>query len=389
MIKPEEIKEVALKWWQPFLISCMTNEPFFPKQIDRIGKVKSGDIISRFEVLQREIENLYVQSKNKTGLGYLVKTADKNFRRSGAHELPDAIEFESVEDYLHCTGKKKEWVRFQESYQLLSRHIPELKAWALANPTLLCSASTDWNSMIKICKYFLSNPRPDLYIRQLPVEVHTKFIEDNSYMLQSLLDFLIPMHIRNTTQKKFAERYYLKHDEPLIRIRILDKSLAIGNGMMDISIRLSDFEKIEWACKNVLVAENKMNFLTLPHLTSSIAIWSGGGFNVSYLRNVQWLNTKSIYYWGDIDEHGFQILHQIRSYFSQTKSIMMDIDTFEKFQDFAGEGKKNAATTLFNLTNGEALLYQSLKKRFTGNRLEQEKIPQDYVEEQMIKQLDI
>jgi hypothetical protein len=389
MIKPEEIKEVALKWWQPFLISCMTNEPFFPKQIDRIGKVKSGDITSRFELLQREIENLYVHSKNKTGLGYLVKTADKNFRRSGSHELPDAVEFESVEDYLHCTGKKKEWIRFQESYQLLSGVIPALKTWALANPILLCAASTDWNSVIKVCKYFLDNPRPDLYIRQLPVNVHTKFIEDHSYLLQSLLDFLIPLHIRNTAQRKFAERYYLKHDEPLIRIRILDKNIDSGNHILDISIRLSDLEKNEWSCKNVLVAENKMNFLTLPDLPSSIAIWSGGGFNVSYLKNVQWLKNKSIYYWGDIDEHGFQILHQIRSYFPQTKSIMMDTNTFEKFQDLAGNGERNKAATLSNLTDDDALLYQSLKDRIAKNRLEQEKIPQYYVEEQIHKALGV
>ncbi|MBI1783078.1 MAG: hypothetical protein HYR66_17190 [Sphingobacteriales bacterium] len=387
MIKPEEIKEVALKWWQPFLISYINNEPFFPRQIDRIGKVKSGDITGRFELLQREIENLYVQSKNKTGVGYLVKTTDKNFRRSGSHELPDAVEFESIEDYLYCTGKKKEWIRFQDSYQLLLGAIPALKTWALANPILLCTTSADWNSVIKVCKYFLDNPRPALYIRQLPVDVHTKFIEDNSYLLQSLLDFLIPLHIRNAGQKKFAERYYLKHDEPLIRIRILDKNIATNNDILDISIRLSDLEKNEWACKNVLVAENKINFLTLPDLPSSIAIWSGGGFNVSYLKNAQWLNTKSIYYWGDIDEHGFQILHQLRSYFPQTKSIMMNTDTFERFQDLAGNGEKNKAATLSNLNSDEALLYQTLKERISKNRLEQEKIPQYYIEQQIAKQI--
>ncbi len=389
MIKPEEIRAVALKWWQPFLISYINNESFFPKQIDRIGKVKTGDITSRFEVLQNEIENLYKESKNTNGVGYLVKTADKNFRRFGAHQLPDAIGFESIEDYLHCTGKKKEWVRFQESYKLFSGQIPELKIWAITNPILLCTASADWNSVIKVCRYFLDNPRPDLYIRQLPVNVHTKFIEDHSYLLQSLLDFLIPLHIRNTSQRKFAERYYLKHDEPLIRIRILDKKLATGNYILDISIRLSDLEKNEWACKNVLVAENKMNFLTLPDLPLSIAIWSGGGFNVSYLKNVQWLNTKDIYYWGDIDEHGFQILHQIRSYFSHTKSVMMDRDTFEKFQELAGDGEKNKAVTLSNLNITEASLYQTLKDSISKNRLEQEKIPQYYVEEQIHKSLGV
>ena len=383
MIKPDEIKEVALKWWQPLLISCINDATFFPKQIDRIGKVKSGEITSRFEVLQNEIEELYRQSKNTTGIGYLVKTADKNFRRSGTHQLPDAIEFETLQDYLHCTGKKKEWLKFQETFKLIIGQIPQLKEWAIGNPVLLCSFFTDWLSVLKVCTYFLENPRPGLYIRQLPVALHTKFIEENSYLLQSLLDYLIPAHIRNAGQKRFAERYYLKHDEPLIRVRILDKNLSTANGIMDVSIRLSDFENTEWNSINILITENKMNFLTLPDIEGSIAIWSGGGFNVSYLKNVQWLSNKSIFYWGDIDEHGFQILHQIRSYFSQTKSVMMDIATYEKFQDLAGAGQKNNAMILQNLTDAEASLFQLLKISVGKNRLEQEKIPQYYVEEQL------
>ena len=389
MIKPDEIKEMALKWWQPLLISCINDTAFFPKQIDRIGKVKSGEITSRFEVLQNEIEVLYRQSKNNIGVGYLVKTADKNFRRSGAHQLPDAIEFETLQDYLQCTGKKKEWQRFQETLKLITGQIPQLKEWAIANPVLLCSFLTDWISVLKVCTYFLENPRPELYIRQLPVAVHTKFIEENSYLLQSILDFLIPAHIRNTGQKRFAERYYLKHDEPLIRVRILDENLCTANGIMDVSIRLSDFENTEWNGTNIIITENKMNFLTLPNIHSSIAIWSGGGFNVSYLKNVQWLNTKSIFYWGDVDEHGFQILHQIRSYFPQTKSVMMDIATYEKFHDLAGAGEKNIVAMLENLTEEEASLYQLLKMSIVKNRLEQEKIPQYYVEEQLVKLINI
>ena len=158
---------------------------------------------------------------------------------------------------------------------------------------------------------------------------------------------------------------------------------------MDVSIRLSDFENTEWNSTNIIITENKMNFLTLPDIEGSIAIWSGGGFNVSYLKTVQWLNNKSIFYWGDIDEHGFQILHQIRSYFPQTKSIMMDIATYENFQDLVGPGEKNNAVILQNLTDKEALLFQLLKVSVGKNRLEQEKIPQYYVEEQLVKLINL
>ncbi len=148
---------------------------------------------------------------------------------------------------------------------------------------------------------------------------------------------------------------------------------------MDYSIRLSDFEKGAWNNVNVVITENKMNFLTLPPVPSAIAIWSGGGFKLSYLKNARWLKDKQIYYWGDIDEHGFQILHQLRSYYAQVKSVMMDNKTFDRFREFSSIGERNKPDKLSLLNEDEAALYQTLKS-IQNNRLEQEKIPQEYVE---------
>lgn len=389
MITPEEIKQQVLKWWAPFLQSHVLNELFFPKQIDRIGKIQPTHVTHRFEALQNEVEVLYKNSKNEIGAGYLIVTSGRNFRRTGTHELPDSIVFETSDDYLHYAGKKKEWKSFQKNYELLMASLPQLKEWILSNVLLLTSPSTYWNDLIKVCQYFIATPRPNLYLRQLPIHIHTKFIEENSIVLQSLLNYLLPDHIRDNGQKKFAKRYFLNHDEPLIRIRILDDKLAVYNKIMDISIRLSDFEDWEFTCSIVLITENKMNFLTLPALPDAIAIWSGGGFNVSYLRNAEWLKRKRIFYWGDIDEHGFQILHQIRSYYSQTQSVLMDHLTFNTFKDYAVKGERNKAEKLHLLNKDETALYNFLKLLEDNNRLEQEKIPQYYVDAVLQKLLQV
>lgn len=296
------------------------------------------------------------------------------------YELPDAVVFETVEDYLSFTGKKKEWKYFLLNSEKVIRSIPQLKAWVLLNCVWLTNAQTDWDDVLKVCRYFLDNPRPGLYLRQLPIAVHTKFIEDNATIIQSMLDFLIPGDIRNHQQKRFAERYFLKFDEPLIRIRVLDAGMNCLGNFSDISVPLSDFEKFDLPARNVLIAENKMNFLTLPALPSTIAVWSGGGFNVSYLRDVVWLSEKHIFYWGDIDEHGFQILHQLRSYYPKVISAMMDENTFAHFAAFAVAGARNKSEQLFSLNDEEQRLFEELKS-MDKNRLEQEKISQDYVEE--------
>jgi hypothetical protein len=134
MISPEEIKQQALKWWKPFLQSAIYNTAFFPKSIDRIGKIQSSDITHRFEALRGELEILYKYSKNQTGIGYLIKMAGRNFRRIGAHELPENIEFETIDDYLHGVGKQKEWKTFIRNYELLRTHLPLLEEWIVDNP---------------------------------------------------------------------------------------------------------------------------------------------------------------------------------------------------------------------------------------------------------------
>lgn len=380
MISPEEIKKQALKWWRPLLQSIISGDAFFPKSIERIGKIQSGQITQRFETLQQEVATLYRHSKNQTGVGYLVKMVEKHFRRTGNHELPDTIVFETVEDYVSFTGKKKEWKLFLSNYEKITANIPQLKDWAKPNCLRLTDASANWDDILQVCHYFLNNPRPNLYVRQLPIAVHTKFIEDNVGIIESILDFLIADHIRNHHQKRFAERYFLKYDEPLVRMRLLDTRFSYFGNFSDISIPLTDFEKLDLPAGNVLITENKMNFLTLPDLPSAVAVWSGGGFNVSYLRNVAWLSGKHIFYWGDIDEHGFQILHQLRSYHPNTRSVMMDFKTFEYFSEFSVAGARNKSEQLSLLNEEERKLFEQLK--LTGkNRLEQEKIPQWYVEE--------
>src|SRR5205085_1865511 len=113
-------------------------------------------------------------------------------------------------------------------------------------------------------------------------------------------------------ESRFELRFNLKYAEPLIRVRFLDNNISPISGVSDISLPLSEFSSFECNCSKVFVTENLMNFLTLPKLEKTIAIWSGGGFSVSNLKDVEWLKNKQFYYWGDVDAQGFQILHQFR-----------------------------------------------------------------------------
>ncbi len=374
MITPEEIQEQCLKWWKDVLLSSINSISFFPKEIIRIGKVSSKDILDKLPQYKQSIELLKSNSKEKKKVGYNLILTDRQFDKIGKQPVPEKITIDNLEDYLRVAGKEKEYLKFQKNYSIIEAELPYLIEWVKVYPTKLIEHNS-WSETIKVCKYFLATPKPQLYIRQLPIDIHTKYILDNNSIIQSLLEFLIPEHI-NKNESKFELRFNLKYSEHLIRIRFLDTSLSPLDNVTDISLTVSEFNNYQPHCENVFVTENIMNFLTLPSLKKTIAIWSGGGFNVSYLKNISWLKNKQFYYWGDIDAHGFQILNQFRTYFPNTVAVMMDEETLSSFK--STEGQQTSNQNLQQLSESEMKLYNHLKEN--NIRLEQEKITQSFAE---------
>jgi hypothetical protein len=379
MITPQEIQEQSLKWWREVLVSSIDATLFFPKEISRIGKVSSKDILSRLSEYKQSIELLKNNSKEKKRIGYNLILTERQFDKIGKQPVPEKIIIDSIEDYLRVAGKEKEYQTFLKNLSIIQRELPILHKWIKDDPTRLIEHDT-WFDTLKVCKYFLANPKPQLYIRQLPIDIHTKYILDNKIIVQSLLDFLIPEH-RNIEESKFELRFNLKYSEHLIRIRFLDTALSPLDNATDISLTVSEFNNFHSACDNIFVAENLMNFLTLPYLTNTIAIWSGGGFNVSHLKNIDWLKSRQFYYWGDIDAHGFQILNQFRTYFPNTIAVMMDEKTLSSFTSASGPQAGNQK--LQWLTESELRLYDHLRQN--NIRLEQEKITQTFAENRIKK----
>ena len=191
-----------------------------------------------------------------------------------------------------------------------------------------------------------------------------------------MLDIIIADYV-NIEERKFEARFNLKYDEPLVRFRLLDEAIShqLFGGIDDISIPISEFQHLSLPIQTVYVVENKINMLTFPIKRDSIVIW-GHGFGVDVMKDVEWLKTKIIYYWGDLDAQGFQILSEFRFHFKQVQSFLMDRYTFDKYF----EGDKGTVTNVEKelcLTAEEKDMFEYLKAN--NLRLEQEKVPFDYI----------
>lgn len=376
MISPNEIKTKAERKYVSFLQFIVQEIPF-SRIIISGDKTYNKTTISDF---QKEILALVNQSKEKKGFGYTLDYQTIKTKIIGTQQLPTSIYFDTEKDFVKFLGKEKDVENFINNWQIINTNFPELKDWIIRNPTKIIQHQGKWESIIKVCNYFKNCPQPNLYIRELPANVHTKFIESNQSVLTELLDIIIQNHF-NPNEREFEKRFNLKFCEPLVRFKILDKSISASffSNLDDISIPISQFESLKLPLKKVLIVENKTNLhtiaLTLPSMKNTIVIF-GQGNAVTNIKNATWFNDITVLYWGDIDAHGFEMLSRIRKHFKHTKSVLMDKATFDKY--FENDlGKPTTDTTTLNLTDNESELYNLLKAN--NWRLEQEKIPIQYV----------
>ncbi len=377
MITPEEIKEKANRLYEDkFLPACLKNETFFPLDIPS-NKGKSTDLYGkRLDALTLLLGN----EKSKMGYGYTVKLRKVRTRSQGEQSVPERIYFETKSDFLKFLKKEKEFKAFEDAVSTIRDSLPELDEWMIKKPLQIIGNLGEWENLMEVCEYFKQNPMPEMYIRELPIKkVDTKFIEKNKDILRKLLDVVLSDAMINTEETSFEKRFGLKYKEELRRMRILDSELAekFASGITDISVPISEFASLNPPCQNVFIVENKMNLLTFPKLPKSIVIF-GSGFAAKALAPIEWLKDKSLIYWGDNDTHGFQILSLLRSHFPQTISLMMDMETFDKFETYAVKGTDCTAKKLNYLTSEENQVFLKLLNLKDRNRLEQERIPHDY-----------
>ena len=369
MITPIEIKKKAANKYKAYLQSIVEGESFNPIII--VGDKRPNEDTVKFE---EELTELISYSKEKKGYGYTIEYQTVKTKRHGIQDIPTSISFQTEYDYLKYINEEKDTAKFKKDVASILSSYPELKDWIYKHPIKVIE--NDWESLLKVCKYFKAVPQPHLYIRELPIQVHTKFIENNTGIIRELLDIIIAEYL-NYEEKRFEPHFNLKYDETLVRFRILDEVICQQQfgGIDDISIPISKFQNIALPIHTVYIVENKMNMLTFPAQSNGIVVF-GKGFGVDIMKNVEWLKTKKIYYWGDLDAHGFQILSEIRTHFEQVESFLMDRHTFDLFY----EGDKGTETNVEKnlcLTSEESEMFNYLKEN--NYRLEQEKIPYEFV----------
>lgn len=383
---PSDLRDRVRKWWEKgFLLSCLAGaEPFFPRRLPLKGPT-SAEIVQHFD----EVRDWIAQLTTSAG-HYRIVWRSINHRILGQNDLPSEIWIDTLEDALAMIGRKQQADRFAAMLTVTGERRPELMRWLGKRPLRALTLTDDWPRLLDIVDWVCCNPRPGIYLRQVDIAgVHTKFIENHWVTLAELLDLALPAEAVEAAfsgRAGFCRRYGFCDKPVRIRFRILDSEMApFATGTdQDITVTAQTFAGLDLPAKRIFITENEINFLAFPAAERSLVVF-GAGYGFDMLSRARWLNDRLLYYWGDLDTHGFAILDQLRAHFPRVRSFLMDKETLMSHRPFWGVEPRPESRELPRLTPEESDLYDDLRFNRLGKqlRLEQERIGFRWVLERM------
>lgn len=355
----------------------------FPWRLPLRGP-SSSELSDRFESVRAWIAALHDMPHIRVEMRAL------RHRILGNNQIPVAAWIDSLEDALALIGASAQARRFRALVAHIRPRQPELLPWLARRALRALELEAEIPALLAIVAWLQAHPRPGLYPRQLDIPgVHTKFIERHRQVLTEWLDLTLPAAAIDTSARGaagFARRYGLREKPLRIRLRLLDPTQALMSALdqADITLDAASLARLAPPASRVFITENEINFLAFPPLADALVIF-GSGYGFEQLRALSWLHQRQLWYWGDIDTHGFAILDQLRAHFPQTQSWLMDRETLFAFEPLWGTETDQCTRDLPRLTLPETALYQDLRDNRIrpGLRLEQERIGFNWVVERL------
>ncbi len=330
-----------------------------------------------------------------------VESVETRHPQLGRNLVPDSLWVDSLQDAITLIGKGRDvdafvgiihqtWSQPRECQQMLI-------SWISKSPLKSLELAEQWEHLLLVHSTIVQHPDSALYLRQLSVPgVDTKFIEAYRRVLGEWLDSAMPpefVHDQYTGNRGFAKRFGFRDKPVRIRLRSLDSArpllLLPGQARTndhltvntaDITLDHAMICSLNPQHSHVIITENEINYLCLPRLANTIAMF-GSGYGLQAIGGIEWVEQREVFYWGDIDTHGFAILNELRASLPEVKSLLMDSDTLLAHESFWVSESKPANRLLPRLSESETTLYRELvENRFgAGVRLEQEQIDYQFV----------
>ncbi|MGY6274157.1 DUF3322 domain-containing protein [Methylomonas sp. MgM2] len=385
--RPADLRAQVQKLWDKgeLLAALLDTESRFPRRL-LLKCPTSSEIAQGFDEVRAWAQALV----NVRHCRIEMKTF--SHRVFGTNSLPAEAWLDDPDDAFSWLGKRGEAEVFQGLVSLTRTRQPLLLAWLAKKPLKAFELANAWPLLLDVVAWLQAHPRPDIYLRQVDIPgVHSKFIEAHRAVLAEWLDLCLPEEAINTDAigvSRFAARYGFREKPERIRFRIPDGLISplAGAGMADVALDTNSFAALPPLAGRVFITENETNFLAFPAVPGSVVVF-GAGYGWESLAKAGWMANCKLYYWGDIDTHGFAILNQLRTRFPHVESLLMDQEVLTAHEASWGYEKDQALQDLPFLTPDEQSLFDALRyNRIRKNlRLEQEFVGFSWLEKALAK----
>ena len=378
---PADLRAQVQRLWDrgELLRAAATDAIQWPVRLS-VKAPSASDLSDRFEAVRD-----WVRAITETP-HVRIEWRECRHRVQGTQRLPAAIWLDTLQDALAFIGKTRQAQRFEAVWRQTAAAQPALLAWLARRAIQALELADRWDRLLAVVAWMQAHPRPGVYLRQVDVPgVYSKFIEAHRGILTELLDLALPpdgIERDATGVAQFIRRFGFLDKPARIRFRLLDPSLpslpgcpSSSQSLPDITLDAASFAALQLPAWRVFITENETNFLAFPPVADAIVIF-GAGYGWEALARAAWLHRCQLYYWGDIDTHGFAILDQLRGHFPGAASFLMDRETLLAHHLHWGEEPAPARQDLAHLTPEEAAVYDDLRfdRHQRRLRLEQERV---------------
>lgn len=299
----------------------------------------------------------------------------------GHHPVPESLWIDTAEQAIAYLQREVEAERFLRQYQETERALPKLLPWIEENPTRALSLEPIWGRLLQVVAWKESCPDIEpIYVRQVDLPgIDTKFIENNGTVLSELFSVVLSLDPSLDQVRDFRVRHGFLREPIRIRFRLLDPTLHFAGltGCPDVELDEDSFVALRLPVRRLFATENKTNFLAFPHVEDSAILFTAG-YGMRALGRARWIENLPLYYWGDIDTHGFAILSQLREEFPHTQSFLMDEETLTQHSSSWTSEQFATRHSVRNLSISERRVFEKLLLEGSWHqvRLEQEKVSQ-------------
>lgn len=306
------------------------------------------------------------------GEGVALVPRRVSYERSG-QEIPGAVLVEDVDAAARLCGP--EWTnrlaRGRSRRATLAERFPGL---ADVPATLRATdgyAEVDFELLCRTAAWFAAPHPVGLTARQVPVEgMGSKWLD---------------AHQADVRRLAGVDSLDLEPGRPRrVHLTYLDPGhLDRGGRRHDVATE-GDVDSVAYRPTVVLVSENRDTAQLFPRIEGGIAL-EGEGRGAGAIAALPWVaEAPWLFYWGDMDADGLEILHGFRAAGLPVRSLFMDLPAYEQWERYGVEHDHGGRPLRARTPRDVALLEPAERELYLAlcspewarrRRIEQERIP--------------